>query len=219
MNEVFERKKMFVFGASGHAKVVIDIIERQGLFDIAFLVDDDPALKGTEFYGYPVIGGKLELLEVRDQVCGGIVAIGSNRARINVASWLSYNQFNLVSVIHPSVQLGRGVIIAGGSAIMAGVIINSDAIIGQNVIINTKACIDHDCTINDGVHIAPGAVLCGTVSIGTGTFVCAGATVIPNLAIGHTAIVAAGSTVINNVMDCELVAGSPAKYIKKLEGF
>lgn len=219
MKSVANRKKIFVFGASGHAKVVIDIIERQGLYDIVFLVDDDPALKGTEFYGYHVIGGKQELLEVRDQICGGIVAIGSNRARIAVADWLTDNCFNLVSAIHPLSQLGRGVTVAVGTVIMAGAVINSDSCIGRNVIVNTRASIDHDCTVGNGVHIAPGTTLCGTVIVGDCTFVCAGVTIIPNLTIGHNVIVGAGSTVIRDVLDYDLVAGSPAKHIKSLEEF
>lgn len=210
------KEKIFVFGASGHAKVVIDIVERQGLYDIAFLIDDDPALKGTEFYGYHVIGGKQELLEVRDQIWSGIVAIGSNRARIAVAKWLTENRFDLVSAIHPSAQLGRGVTVDVGTVIMAGAVINSDSRIGQNVIVNTRASIDHDCTVRDGVHIAPGAILCGTVTVGAGSFVCAGATIIPNLTIGHGVIVGAGSTVIRDLPDGLIVAGSPAKVLKQL---
>lgn len=218
MNRQTEQKKIFVFGASGHAKVIIDIIERQGLHEIVFLVDDDPALKDTKFYGYHVIGGKQELLEVQGKVSSGVVAIGSNRARLAVADWLIDNSFTLVSAIHPFAQLGRGVTVAAGTVIMAGAVINSDSRIGHNVIVNTRASIDHDCTIGDGVHLAPGATLCGTVSVGNGTFVCAGATVIPNLTIGRNAIVGAGSTVIRDVPDCELVVGSPAKHIKMLEG-
>lgn len=209
-------KKIFVFGASGHAKVVIDVIERQGVYDIVFMVDDDPVLKGNEFYGYPVIGGKQELLEARDQVCGGIVAIGSNSARIAVSQWLNDNQFSLVSAVHPFAQLGRGVTVAVGTVIMAGAVINSDTHIGRNVIVNTRASIDHDCIIGDGVHIAPGATLCGTVSVGTGTFVCAGSTIIPNLTIGNNVIVGAGSTVIGNVPDKVIVVGCPAKILKTL---
>lgn len=219
MKSVDNRKKIFIFGASGHAKVVIDIIERQGLYDIAFLVDDDSALKGTEFYGYHVIGGKQELLEVRDQVCGGIVAIGSNRVRVFIADWLINNRFDLFSAIHPFAHLGRGVTVDIGTVIMAGAVINSDSRIGRNVIVNTRASIDHDCTVGNGVHIAPGATLCGTVSVGDGTFVCAGATIIPNLAIGHNVVVGAGSTVIRDVPDYDLVAGSPARHIKSLEEF
>jgi len=207
-------EKIFVFGASGHAKVVIDIIERQGLYDIAFLVDDDPALKDTDFYGYRVIGGKQELLAAGDLVCTGIIAIGSNRARSTVAMWLIEHEFNLVSAIHPSAQLGRGVTVDVGTVIMAGTVINSDSRIGRNVIINTCASIDHDCSIGNGVHIAPGVTLCGTVNVGIGTFVCAGARVIPNLTIGSNVIVGAGSTVISDVPDSITVVGSPAKIVK-----
>jgi len=217
MDQDATRKKIFVFGASGHAKVVIDIIERQGLYELAFLIDDDPALKGATFFGYTVIGGKSELLEAAAGVRAGIVSIGSNRARSAVAGWLAANGFGLVSAVHPSAQLGRGVTVAGGTVIMAGAVINSDSNIGRNVIVNTKASVDHDCTIGDGVHLAPGSTLCGTVSIGTGTFVCAGATIIPNLKVGDHSLIGAGSTVIRNVESYVMVAGSPAKYIKSLE--
>jgi sugar O-acyltransferase (sialic acid O-acetyltransferase NeuD family) len=205
------KEKIFVFGASGHAKVVIDIIERQGLYEIAFLADDDPALHGRQIYGYPVLGGKEELLG--SGLKYGIVAIGSNRARRAVAGWLRDNDFELITAVHPSAQVARGVTISSDSVIMAGAIINSDSTIGQDVIINTRASIDHDCCIDDGVHIAPGSTLCGTVTVGEGTFICAGATIIPNLTIGSHVTVGAGSTVIHDVPDGVTVVGSPAKTI------
>ena len=205
------KEKIFVFGASGHAKVVVDIIERQGLYQVAFLVDDDASLKGTEVYGYRVVGGKADLLA--GNVRRGIVAIGSNRARCSVGAWLAVNGFELVTAIHPSAQLARGVSIGSGSVVMAGAVINSDCSIGYDVIVNTRASIDHDCTIGDGVHIAPGTTLCGTVTVGAGTFVCAGSTVIPNLTIGSNAVIGAGSTVIRDVADDVTVVGSPAKAL------
>lgn len=207
------KEKIFVFGASGHAKVVIDIIERERRYDIVFLVDDDPSLKGTDFYGYRVIGGKSELLSERVQVKGGIVAIGNNRVRMNVAAWLVDNGFTLVTAIHPDAQIGRGTLIENGSVVMAGVVINSDARIGANAIINTCSTIDHDCMIGSAVHIAPGATLCGNVTLGEGTFICAGATIIPNLVVGKNVIVGAGSVVIRDVSEGITVAGSPAKKI------
>lgn len=207
-----DRGSIFVFGASGHAKVVIDIIEKQGLYDIAFLVDDDTLLKDTEVYGYCVVGGREELLA--GNVRKGIVAIGSNRARCHVAAWLVDNGFELVTAIHPSAQLARGVVIGSGTVVMAGVAVNSNASIGNNVIINTGAGIDHDCTVGNGVHIAPGTVLCGTVTVGDGCFICAGTTIIPNLTIGRNVTVGAGSTVIRDLPDNVTVVGSPAKAIK-----
>lgn len=204
-------QRIFVFGASGHAKVVIDAIEIQGLYQIAFLVDDNPLLKGSVFHGYTVIGGKTELGAARDNIRAGIVAIGANQARNSVAGWLTENGFELVTAIHPSSQLARGVTIGDGTVVMAGAVINPDVSIGKNTIINTRASIDHDCCIGDGTHIAPGATLCGTVSIGTHTFVGAGATIIPNLTIGSNVVIGAGSVVIRNIADGVTVVGNPAQ--------
>ncbi len=213
------KKKIFVFGASGHAKVVIDIIEKEGLYDIAFLIDDAPDLQGRTVYDYRVSGGKEDLLQRREEVEGGVVAIGSNRARKEVAQWLEENGFMLVTCIHPAAEIARGVVIERGTVVMAGAVINSDAYVGRNVIVNTRVSIDHDCVVCDSVHIAPGSTLCGTVSVGSGSFICAGSTVIPNLTIGKNVIIGAGSTVIRNVPDFSLEVGVPAKYMRTLEEF
>lgn len=207
-----EKKKIFLVGASGHAKVVIDLVEREGKFDISFLLDGNPELKGRNFFGYTVIGNEKEVLENEDcTVHSGLVAIGNNAIRTKVATWLTDREYHLVSAIHPSAQIGRGTRIGQGTVVMAGAVINSDSCIGNNVIINTRACIDHDCKIGDGVHIAPGATLCGGVSVGAGTFVCAGATVLPNVCIGWNCTIGAGAVVTNNLQDCAKVAGIPAK--------
>lgn len=206
-----EQKPIFVFGASGHAKVVIDVIEKQGAYRIAFLADDDASLKGTDMYGYRIIGGRIELLA--GDIRQGIVAIGINSARERVAAWLTANGCELVSAIHPSAQIGRGACIASGSVIMAGVVINSNTCIGSNAIVNTRASIDHDCRIGDAVHIAPGSTLCGTVVIGNGSLIGAGATIIPNLKIGSNAVVSAGATVIGDLPSNCTAVGNPARII------
>lgn len=206
------KEKIFIFGASGHAKVLIDVVERQGLYEIAFLVDDADILKDSTFFGYRVIGGRSELLS--RGVEKGIVAIGNNVARRNVAAWLQDHKFELVSAIHPSVQIGRGTSIGPGTVIMAGAVINADVIIGENVIVNTKAGIDHDCSIGGGAHLAPGSVLCGTVTVGEDTFVGAGATVIANISVGRAVIVGAGATVVHDVPDNVTVVGTPARIVK-----
>lgn len=205
------KSKIFVYGASGHAKVVIDIIEKQGCYEIAFLVDDDAALEGSTVYGYHVIGGRQQLINSNIRL--GIVAVGNNKARSAVSSWLADNGFKMITAIHPSASIARGVVIGSNTVIMAGAVINSDCYIGFDVIVNTRASIDHDCSIGNGVHIAPGATLCGTVLIGDGSFICAGATIIPNLNIGAGVTVGAGTTVISDIYDNVTAVGSPARII------
>ncbi|WP_124945524.1 acetyltransferase [Sulfurirhabdus autotrophica] len=211
-----EKESIFVFGASGHAKVVIDAIEKQGAFKIAFLIDDNKALWGQDFYGYPVYGGRETLVAESQEILTdrGIVAIGENNIRLKVAEWLVKNGFKLVSVIHPSVQIARGVKVGRGSVIMAGCIINSDAVIGENAIINTAATVDHDCAVGNGVHIAPGSHLCGNVQVGEGSLIGAASVITPGISIGNGVVVGAGSTVIKNVNENEKVVGSPARIVK-----
>jgi sugar O-acyltransferase (sialic acid O-acetyltransferase NeuD family) len=208
---------VIVFGASGHAKVVIDIIEREGRLSIPFLVDDDLSLKGTEVYGYRVAGDRHDLLSLREEygVDRVIVGIGSNRARLKVASWLTEAGFSLGTAVHPSAQVARGVTIGAGTVVMAGAVINSDTVIGEHVIVNTGATVDHDCRIGNGVHLAPGSILCGTVTVGEGCFVGAGGVIIPNLTLGTNVIVGAGATVVKDVPDGVMVVGTPARVVDR----
>src|SRR5574342_388031 len=118
---------VFIFGASGHAKVVIDIFERMRGIKPAFVLDDDENKHASTIGGYPVIGGRDALIASRRKVKAGIVAIGDNAARSRVAAWLAEHGFRAASAIHPAAAIARDVEIGDGTAVMAGVVINSDS--------------------------------------------------------------------------------------------
>lgn len=208
--------RIFVFGGGGHAKVIIDCLEKQNQSQLICIADDNAKLRGKKFYNYPVIGGRSQLLNkiIELQLDGGVIAIGNNKTREEVAIWFRKNDLRLITVIHPSAQISRGVNIEAGTVVFAGAIINADAVIGENVIINTGATVDHDCLIASFVHISPGANLCGNVSIGHGSFIGAGSAIIPGMTIGKNVIVGAGSTVINDLEDSMKVVGSPARPLR-----
>lgn len=211
---ISDQRRVLVYGASGHAKVVIDALEKQGRYQIIGLIDDDAELKGQDIYGYKVLGGKSDISAQQSRLC--IVAIGDNRIRSEVANWLLSNEFSFPeAVIHPSAQLARGAAIGTGSVAMAGSVINSDTQVGSNSIVNTLASIDHDCRIGDSVHISPGAALCGGVSIGDFCLIGAGSTICPNVSIGQNVVVGAGSTVLDDVADNLTMAGTPARELSR----
>lgn len=213
--ELRNKERVFIFGASGHSKVIIDIVEKEGRYDIACLVDDNGSIKGADFFGYRVIGGRAELLEfsLNNRLAGGIVAIGNNAARTMVAEWLIQSGLNLVSAIHPSANIGQSVQVGRGTVVMANATINPDTRVGDNVIVNTGAVVDHDCLVGDSVHLGPGSCMCGGVRVGDGAFIGAGSTVIPGILIGENAMIGAGSTIIKNVQKNDRVAGCPAKSL------
>lgn len=204
--------EIFLFGAGGHAKVVADIVEREGRNHIAFLIDDDVKNIGASILGHPVIGERMHLLaEDKTKALKGIVTIGDNYARCSAISWLIRNGFSLDSAIHPAAVVGKSADILDGVVVMANAVINTDARIKRGVIVNTSASVDHDCCIEEGAHIAPGAILCGGVYIGRNTIVGAGAVLCPGVHVGREVVIGAGATVVNDIVDGQRVFGTPAK--------
>ena len=201
---------VFVFGASGHAKVVIDAIEREGLARVVFVCDDAQEKHGTRLMGY-LVGSREELLARCSETSVGVVGIGDNAARTEVAQWLVEHGCALARVVHPSADIGREVAIEDGTVVMAGCVINSGTRVGRNVIVNTGATVDHDCDVGDGAHIGPGSHLCGHVTVGERALVGAGTTIIPGVRIGSRATVGAGSTVLVDVPDGARAGGSPCR--------
>ena len=206
-------REIIVFGAGGHAKVVIDALERVGTHRNIILVDDRPELHGQNFFGYPVIGGRFALLERNTTSMEAIVAIGHNTARLEVSIWLQNNGFALTKVIHPTACIGRGCVIGPCSFLAAGAVLNSASSIGEAVIINTGATVDHDCVLGSAVHVAPGCHLCGNVTVGQCTLIGAGSVIVPGVRIGANVVVGAGSVVLEDIADGLRVAGVPARPI------
>lgn len=199
-----------MFGASGHGKVVIDALRRAG-GEVSLLVDDDARRQGATLLGHVVAGSREALLSARERADRGIVAIGSNAARLAVAAWLRETGFGFCAVVDPSAVVSASAIIGVGTLVLAQAVVNADARVGEHVIVNTAATVDHDCVVGDGVHLAPGVHLCGEVRVGRGSFIGAGTVVVPGVRIGAGVVIGAGSTVLTDVPDGARMAGSPCR--------
>jgi acetyltransferase EpsM len=196
---------MVIYGASGHGKVIAEILESNGIDDLVF-VDDRPS--GNTFLGYPLLHtSALEQLQPHNVV----IAVGNNRIRKVISENLTYN---FSKAIHPSAQISKRSEIGEGTVVMAGVSVNSGSNIGKHVILNTNCSIDHDCIIADFVHVSPNAALAGNVIVGEGTHIGIGASVIQGISIGKYVTVGAGAVIIEDVPDYAVIVGVPGKIIK-----
>jgi acetyltransferase EpsM len=196
-----------IFGASGHGKVIADIILCNSNEIIAF-VDDAP--KENSWQGIPILpSSQLESLNINNLVIG----IGNNITRKLVAEKLFNKNFGVVK--HPSSIVANTSTIDDGSVLMSFSLLNPGVRMGKHCIINSKASVDHDCQIGDFVHIAPNATLCGNVQVGEGTFVGAGAIVIPNITIGKWCTIGTGTVVLKDIPDNCTVVGNPGRIIKR----
>ncbi|MGE5343886.1 MAG: acetyltransferase [Candidatus Omnitrophota bacterium] len=204
-----------IYGASGHGKVIADVVEKSGGRILAF-VDDDDARWGKLFFGYPVWEGIDRLIHspVKDTF-SVIIGIGDNRVRWKVRKILKEAGLVFGRAVHPSAQVGKETVIGAGTVIMANAVINAGASIGEHCIVNTSATIDHDCIIGDFVHLSPGAHLGGNVHVGNLSWVGLGASVINNITIGEHCLIGAGAVVIRPIESHTVSVGNPARDIKK----
>ena len=179
---------MFLYGASGHAKVIIDIL-RAGHESIEALFDDN--VEVTSLLGHPV----LRPSEVRGPL---IVSIGNNRIRKRIVDTLSVEfgcAIHPLSIVSELADIGEG---------------------SRHCIINTGASVDHECVIEDYVHISPHSTLCGNVLVGEGSWIGAGTTIIPGVKIGKWSVIGAGSVVTKDIPDHVLAVGNKCKIIKSI---
>ena len=198
--------KINLFGASGHAKVIMDIMTSCN-FEVGFLFDDDNSI--VKFNGFNVTSDyKNEQINLYPTN----ISIGNNLSRKRIFESLPI--INHRPLIHPSAVISQNASIADGTVVMPNATINSGAVIGRNCIINTSAVIEHDCFIEDYVHISPNAALAGGVRIMEGSHIGIGASIIQLIKIGKWSIVGAGSVVIKNAPDNSTVVGNPGKVIK-----
>ncbi len=204
--------KVFCYGASGHGKVVSNILALSGMELLGF-VDDDAAKAGAQLAGVPVIGTATALPALLAAGAAAIVTIGSNQVRTAKARDLEQLGFKLATAIHPAAVVAGDVMVGRGTAIMAGAIVNSGSRIGANAIVNTGATVDHDCVLADGAHISPGANLAGGVVGGGNTHVGIRSSVIQGIRIGADSIVGAGAVVIRDVPPGVTVVGNPARIL------
>ena len=93
--------------------------------------------------------------------------------------------------------------------------ISSNVKIGDGVRINVGSQIHHDVKLDSYCTIAPGAIILGSVNIGRYSYIGANSTIRQGIRIGNNAVVGAGAVVIKDVKDYEVVAGNPAKKIKR----
>lgn len=202
------KEKVIVIGASGHGKVVADIILQSGDHVVGFL-DDNPEA-GKTFVGFPVLGRTDNFIEYSDVKY--IVAIGNVKIREKIVQKMT----NVLwyTAIHPKATISSiDTSIGEGSVVMADAVVNAGARIGRHCIINTGAVVEHDNRIEDYVHVSVGAKLAGNVHVGKRTWIGIGATVSNNISICSDCMIGAGAVVVKDLKIANTYIGTPAKKI------
>ena len=196
---------MNLYGASGHAKVIIEIVHSVGE-TVHTVFDVNEELR--EVLGYQVVHSESEVAHDEGTT---IISIGNNRTRKRITR-------NFRGRFHPALAHASAVVspsakIGEGTVIMANATINAEARIGDHCIINTGAVVEHEVRLEDFVHISPNASVAGNVQIGEGTHIGIGASIIPGIKIGKWVTVGAGAVIIKDIPDFAVVVGNPGRIV------
>lgn len=201
-------KPLYLIGAGGHGKVVLDAMLRMGAATYSIHVTDGAVdLQGKDFLGYRVAFPAIE-----SGMAGQAfhLAIGNCHVREQLFTSLLGMASLPVSIMHPVASVSCFATIGAGSFLAAQSVVAPAAAIGMGVIVNHGAIVDHDCVVGDFAHIAPNATLGGCVTVGKAVLIGAGANILPGLSIGDNAVIGAGAVVTTNVPAGEVWAGVPA---------
>jgi sugar O-acyltransferase (sialic acid O-acetyltransferase NeuD family) len=207
--------RWLVWGSAGHAKVIEELIAASGGRVVALF---DRAAVASALDGVPVHVGEHGLALWLDSNRGdaaafAAVAIGGARGRDRVERLARFRSLGLATpaLVHARAVVSPTATVGEGSHVLAGANVAAGAALGLGCIVNHGANVDHECVIGNGVHLAPGATLCGCVRVEEFAMVGAGVTVLPRLTIGAGATVGAGAVVTRDVPPGSVVAGNPAR--------
>lgn len=183
-----------VFGAGGHAKVVLDALQRNEPLNVRIEVRamEDADRKDSEVLKFPIhtpeIAGSLTGVEFH-------VAIGLADRREALHKAGEEAGGVALTIRHPEASVSKHAEIGAGSFIAAQAVVGPSARIGRGVIVNHGAVVDHDTTVGDFTHIAPNATLGGNVKVGAHCLIGAGATLISGCTVGDGVEIGAGAVV------------------------
>ncbi|HUW57255.1 MAG TPA: acetyltransferase [Planctomycetota bacterium] len=215
-------KDTIIVGVCATGRVVLDCLVASGREgEIAGFVHGRPEGTPSEevFDGFPVLGTLADVARLkRDRgIRRAIVGVGEIAQREQLFGELSRAGLDLISAVHPTavltrgVELGRNVIIAPQAAVGVG------THIADGAFLNTSCSVDHDCEIGEFAHICPGTHLAGTVTVGRRTWVGIGASVVQGVTIGEDTFVGAGAVVVRDLPAGVLVYGVPGRVVRELE--
>jgi sugar O-acyltransferase (sialic acid O-acetyltransferase NeuD family) len=203
--------KVAVIGYSGHGYVVTESAISVGMI-VSHYCDKSPNIINPFQLEYLGFEGD-EHFKAWGRKFHFILGVGDNKLRHEIGGEIRRRSEVILNVIDPSASLSKYIEMGSGNFIAKHAIVNTLASLGDFCILNTGCIIEHECTLQSGVHIAPGAVLAGNVQVGENTFIGANSVVKQGVKIGKNVIIGAGSVIINDILDNQKVVGNPGRIL------
>ncbi|MGE6219790.1 NeuD/PglB/VioB family sugar acetyltransferase [Nubsella zeaxanthinifaciens] len=203
-------KKIVIIGAGsvgGHIASNLSLYGIEGRL-IGFL-DDDTAKQGSEFCGFPILGGVSWLLDKTDLAV--VIGIAFPRIKALILNKLAANPtFEFPTLVAGNAWLSNGTTLGKGVVIYPGTCINYGAQIGDFVVMNMNCSVGHHCLIDSFSSLAPNVSLGGHTKVGFSVELGIGCSTLQGVTIGNKTIIGAQCLVHQNLPENIVAVGVPA---------
>lgn len=202
------RKDIFVLGAGGHSRSLLNCLKLGGYRVKGFF--DDGLRSADEMIGGIPVMGKIKDVPRNVSV---VISTGNNVLR---EKWLKQFGGQVIqdNVMHPLAVVEEGAVLGKHNQLLAGSYVNSFARVGNNNILNTRCVVEHEAVLGDNNHVSVGAIVCGRAAIGNRCMIGAGAVVIDQIKICDDVTVGANAVVVKDITVPGTYVGNPARKIK-----
>jgi N,N'-diacetyllegionaminate synthase len=196
-------KSLLLIGGGGHCRSCIDVIEAEGKYQIAGIVNLSRGNR-EQTHGYNVLGVDEDLQELLKKHPNALITVGQIKSpdmRLKLFEQVQRLGFELPNIISPRAYVSPYACLGTGTIVMHDALINAGAIIGNNCILNTKSLVEHDAIVEDHCHISTGSIVNGGTVIREKTFVGSNTITKEYITIGKHSVIGGGLRVVCDVPD------------------
>jgi sugar O-acyltransferase (sialic acid O-acetyltransferase NeuD family) len=198
---------LFVVGAGGLGRETLDAAIAAGIEVDGFL---DDGLAGTTVRGLAVL-----VPASAPPGAAYVVGIAAPDARSRLSDVLDGGGLSPLTVVHPRAVVGPETTLGAGCVVLAQAHVSSSVRVGRHSHVHYNATVGHDAVLGDYVTVYPGANVSGSVVLADAVTVGSNAVVLQGRTVGAGAFVGAGAVVTHDVAPGAVVAGNPARELRR----
>src|SRR5690554_750014 len=213
-----KNKEIYILGVGYNTIVYIDLAESCG-YKITGLYHYNDERTDELIHNHKIIDSNMNLLKKKSlKGMSFAISVGDNNIRTDLANKIREKGGDLPTLIHPTAVVSKYSKIEQGVVIQANSVVQADALIQQDTVISSNVSIAHNSLIGKGCYLAFNSIIGAYIKVQDLVFVGQSAAIVSGKLnfVGQNAIIGAGSVILHDVEPYSIVAGNPAKLIRKV---
>jgi len=209
--------ELLLIGGGGHCRSCIDVIESEGKYKIAGIVNQSGGSR-EQTLCYDVLGDDEDLPELLKKHPNALITVGQIKSadlRRKLFEKVQRLGFVLPTIISPRAYVSKNASIGVGTIVMHDALVNTEARIGNNCILNTKSLVEHDAIVEDHCHISTGSIVNGGTVIREKTFIGSNTITKEYITVGKTSVIGGGLRVMSDVQENTLMKNNEHIILEK----